>query len=333
MAVNLSIVLIFQFLILILLDKIAKKFNFLDYPSERKKHSKPTPYVGGLALSFGFLFLYYSLNINQLFINLILLSAFLMSLIGLLDDKFDLNPFVKLFLQSIPVVILISKGLYLSDLGEYEIIGKIGLGYYAKFFTFLCCLLILNSFNYIDGIDGLLATLFINIFMSFSLICYFLDKIYISQILIFFIFPVIVFFIFNISLFKLPKIFLGDSGSNYLGFITGFMMILLYIEFSIEPTILIWPVALIIFDFLSTSIIRIIKKNKLFQTGKDHIHYQLMKKFNLDIKEINLTLNIINIFFTFLGLSIFYFFGAFYSIIIFIIVFFLYLRFKVYLVS
>ena len=53
----------------------------------------------------------------------------------------------------------------------------------------------------------------------------------------------------------------------------------------------------------------------------------------LDIKEINLTLNIINIFFTFLGLSIFYFFGAFYSIIIFIIVFFLYLRFKVYLVN
>ena len=58
MAVNLSIVLIFQFLILILLDKIAKKFNFLDYPSERKKHSKPTPYVGGLALGFGFLFLF-----------------------------------------------------------------------------------------------------------------------------------------------------------------------------------------------------------------------------------------------------------------------------------
>ena len=333
MAVNLSIILISQFLILILLDKAAKKFNFLDYPSKRKKHTKPTPYIGGLALSFGFLSLYYLLSINELFINLILMNAFLMSLIGLLDDKFDLNPFVKLFLQSIPVIILISQGLYLSDLGEYEIIGKIGLGYYAKFFTFLCCLLILNSFNYIDGIDGLLATLFINIFISFSLICYFLDEIYISQNLIFFIFPVIVFFIFNISLFKLPKIFLGDSGSNFLGFLTGFMMILLYIKFSIEPTILIWPVALIIFDFLSTSIIRIIKKYKLFQSGNDHIHYQLMKKFKLDIKEINLTLNIINIFFTFLGVSIFYFFGALYSITGFIILFFLYLRFKLNLIN
>ena len=263
MAVNLSIVLIFQFLILILLEKIAKKFNFLDYPSERKKHSKPTPYVGGLALGFGFLFLIYILKIKVIYLYLIIFSALLMSIIGLIDDKFDINPIVKLIFQSIPVYMLISKGLYLTDIGEYEIIGKIGLGNYAKFFTFLCCLLILNAFNYIDGIDGLLATLFINIFISFIIICYFFNEIYISQILVYFILPVVVFLLFNISLFSLPKIFLGDSGSNLLGFLTGFTMIVLYKKFSIEPSILIWPVALIIFDFLATSIIRVQNKKKI----------------------------------------------------------------------
>lgn len=328
MAVNLSIVLIFQFLILILLDKIAKKFNFLDYPSERKKHSKPTPYVGGLALGFGFLFLIYILKIKVIYLDLIIFSALLMSIIGLIDDKFDINPIVKLIFQSIPVYILISKGLYLTDIGEYEIIGKIGLGNYAKFFTFLCCLLILNAFNYIDGIDGLLATLFINIFISFIIICYFFNEIYISQILVYFILPVVVFLLFNISLFSLPKIFLGDSGSNLLGFLTGFTMIVLYKKFSIEPSILIWPVALIIFDFLATSIIRVQNKKKLFQTGNDHVHYQISKKFNFKTLKINLTLNLMNCFFTCFGVTIYYLLGPLYSLLSFIGIFFIYLKIK-----
>ena len=62
---------------------------------------------------------------------------------GFVDDKFDINPFIKLILQSIPVYILISMGLYLNDIGEYGIIGKINLGNYSEIFTFLMLL-----FNY-----------------------------------------------------------------------------------------------------------------------------------------------------------------------------------------
>ena len=92
-------------------------------------------------------------------------------------------------------------GLYLNDIGEYGIIGKINLGNYSEIFTFLSCLLIINAFNYMDGVDGLLSSLFINIFSYFAIVCYFFDKIFVSQILVYLIHLVIIFFFFSIYLF------------------------------------------------------------------------------------------------------------------------------------
>ena len=231
---------------------------------------------------------------ESFFINLIIFYGILISLIGIIDDKFDINPISKLILQSIPVCILISKGLYLNDIGEYEIIGKIYLGNYNLIFTFLCSLLIINAFNYLDGVDGLLSSIFINICSSFMILCYLFGELYMSQLFIYFIFPVFIFFLFNISFLKLPKIFLGDSGSTLLGFLTGFLMIFLYSKLNIDPSVLIWPVGLIIYDFLSTNILRILKKKNVFSSGTDHIHHQISKKFNLNVFKLNLLMNILN---------------------------------------
>ena len=264
---NLFIILIIQFFVLLLLNKISYKIDFLDYPNERKVHSTPIPYIGGLALGLSYCVVVFITDIDFVYLNLIFVYALIVSIVGLVDDKFDISPISKIILQSIPVYILISKGLYLTNIGNYEIIGRINLGGYSEIFTFFCCLLIMNAFNYSDGIDGLLSTLFINIFITFFIICYFFDKIYISQILIYFIFPVIIFLLFNFSFLKLPKIFLGDSGSTLLGFLTGFVMIFLYEKISIEPSILIWPVALIIYEFISTNLVRIFKKKKYFSLG------------------------------------------------------------------
>ena len=196
---NLFIILIIQFFVLLLLNKISYKIDFLDYPNERKVHSTPIPYIGGLALGLSYCVVVFITDIDFVYLNLIFVYALIVSIVGLVDDKFDISPISKIILQSIPVYILISKGLYLTNIGNYEIIGRINLGGYSEIFTFFCCLLIMNAFNYSDGIDGLLSTLFINIFITFFIICYFFDKIYISQILIYFIFPVIIFLLFNFS--------------------------------------------------------------------------------------------------------------------------------------
>ena len=110
-------------------------------------------------------------------------------------------------------------------------------------------------------------------------------------------------------------------------------MIFLYSILLIEPSILIWPVALIIYDFLGTNLVRILKKKNLFQSGDDHFHYQISKKYNFETPEINLIMNIINLFITLTGFAIYYFFGSLFSLIGFVLIFFIFLYFKIYFLN
>tara|TARA_B100000989_G_scaffold185504_1_gene139605 strand:+ start:1104 stop:2060 length:957 start_codon:yes stop_codon:yes gene_type:complete len=318
---------------LISLNHLAYKFNFLDYPNKRKIHGYPIPYIGGLSLG-----LFYTLNvfINKSefqFLNLILMYSMIIVIVGLIDDKIDINPILKIFLQSITIYILISNGIYLSDLGTYDYIGTINLGNYGQIFSFLCCLLIINAFNYTDGIDGLLSTLFINIFIFFIIFCYISGNTSEAKFLFFFIIPVLIFLLFNFSIFNLPKIFLGDSGSNLLGYLTGFTMIFLYKKTLISPSLLIWPVALIIFEFLSTNILRILSKKNIFHSGNDHLHYQIKKIYNLDTLGINLIFNSINIILSLFGFSIYFLLGSLFSLVGFILVFLIYLLIKIFYIK
>ena len=125
---NLFIILIIQFFVLLLLNKISYKIDFLDYPNERKVHSTPIPYIGGLALGLSYCVVVFITDIDFVYLNLIFVYALIVSIVGLVDDKFDISPISKIILQSIPVYILISKGLYLTNIGNYEIIGRINLG-------------------------------------------------------------------------------------------------------------------------------------------------------------------------------------------------------------
>ena len=322
------LIILFQFLILIIFNKFAYKLNLLDYPNHRKIHSTPTPYIGGLALATGYTFIVYLSDIPFSNLNNIFVYSLIIAIAGLIDDKYEISPISKLILQSIPIYMLISEGLYLQDIGSYQYLGQIDLGGYSKIFTFFCCLLLINSFNYIDGIDGLLSSLFINIFFNLIIFCLIYEKIVFINYLYYFLLPVVIFLLFNISFLRLPKVFLGDSGSNTLGYITGFIMIFLYTKVDIHPAILIWVVSLIIYEFLATNISRIINKKKIFQSGKDHLHYQLKKKFDLKNSKINIILNVTNILLIWSGFLIFNLFGSFWSLLTFILVFFLYLYIK-----
>lgn len=316
---------LFTTILLIFFNKIAIQFNLLDLPNNRKIHTQPTPYVGGIVIGMVYLILSYFLIDIDIEVKIILICSFIISIAGLIDDKYNISPFKKILLQSLPIFYLIYNGIYLTDLGSYEKLGVLSLGNYGQIFTLLSCLLIVNAFNYCDGIDGLLSTLFINIIFLFLIICIFNSK---KEMLFFLgclINPIIIFLFFNFSLFQLPKIFLGDSGSNLLGFLTGSLMIYLYNKYEIAPSILIWPVAFIVYEFLSTNFLRLIKKKNLLKPGNDHFHYQISKKFNLSSMKVNLVINFLNILFFFIGLLIYFSMGSTFSLMTFILLFIIYL--------
>lgn len=318
-----SIVYLFILLITIY---ISKKLSLTDIPNERKIHNNQIPFTAGLSI---FIYLLCLIKFNELNPELenIIIISFICLISGLVDDKYIITPGIKLTLLSIPTLILIYQGYTLDNLGTYEIIGKINLGKLNFIFTLLCVVFLINAFNYNDGIDGLaLSQIFIClIYYKFLInnpeLNYFLNLILISIIITFF---------FNFSKNIKFKIFLGNGGSLMLGFVLSFFIIYLFKYENIHPGLLIWPVAYLVYEFLSVSIIRLKRKKNIFIPGKDHFHHLLLKKFNNSHFKTTGIISLINIIFIFLGILI-YNISNLLSLIVFIISFFSYLFFRIYI--
>ncbi len=302
-------------------------YNLLDYPNYRKKHIKPTPYTGGIVLSISYLIIVYITDYDDLE-NMILSFGFLISLAGFLDDKIHLDPGTKIILQFIIIILVVEKGLLLTNLGVYNSFPYISFGSLSEIFTIMCCLLIINSYNYNDGIDGVAISIFIIIFCAFY---FYLKLLGINKLNSFIIFLLICNFIsliFNLSLFKFPKIFIGNSGSNLNGFIIAFFSIYLFTQQNINPALIIWPLSFLVFEFISINLNRILMKKKLFASGFDHIHYDLKSKLRLNNFKVLITISLINVYFCTIGWFVFKNLGADFSIFLFILHFFIYLIFK-----
>jgi len=327
---NLIYISLLEIILFFLINKISLSFNLLDYPLKRKIHKKAVPYTGGVVLGFIYLLFVFFTDYNIRFINLTLSFSFLVMIFGFFDDRFNLKPGTKIILQIISIYILIQEGLYLLDLGTYEGYGVLKLGSFDKIFSIMCCLLLINSINYNDGVDGLASTIFIILITSFSLICLIEKDVETSKYLVLLNLPVIIFLFFNFNIFNFPKIFLGDSGSNMLGFTITFISIGLYVERNIHPAIIIWPLAYLVYEFFSLNLIRLIKKKGMFNPGLDHLHHILLKK-KLGSLSVNIIIPTISLLISILGIFSFYNFGATFSLILFLImlVIYTYVRIKI----
>ena len=315
------IYLIINLIIFFIFSKISYKLNLVDLPKKRKIHSKSTAYTGGILISsilvIGILLFDFS-NKN---LNSILSIAFLISIVGLMDDYYNLNVGGKLSLQTIPIFYLIVfEGLTLNGLGSYEYF-KLELSTFGIPFTLISVLFLINSFNYFDGLDGTLS------FSSISVlgILYFLIpapnyQLYLTIIII----PMCIFLFYNFSLLELPKLFLGDSGSLLLGFIISFTLINLANENLIHPILIAWSVAIFAYEFLSINIIRLKKKQDPFKAGLDHLHHILYNE-TKSIFLTNLFITSTNIILFIIGYLTFSLASPMASLILFMILFMIYL--------
>lgn len=305
-----------------LLIFFAKKFDLLDYPTKRKKHKFPTPYIGGLVIGIGCLIIlkFFNLKENSQLQSL-LLCSFLMSIIGLIDDKFQLNVVNKFILQSIPVLIVISKKLFINNLGTYEYFGLVSLGIFSVLITFLCVMFLMNAANYNDGVNGNLILIFITFLF---IIINFIDVNNSIYIILLLLIPIsIVLFVFNCIVKKEFTLFLGDSGSLTIGFLISFICIYCALNNLIAYALIPWTINYLVFEFISTNLSRIIRNKNVFNAGDDHMHYFLKKIFEKDYLVITIT-NLIYLLNFLIGLVIFKMMGSVASIIFFIIFFFVY---------
>jgi len=312
---------LFSLFFLFLSFKISKKFGFYDVSDGKKIHKEKVPNLGGLALIpvifFMFYFFDYSQNVSVTF-NLFLLVI----IIGFIDDLKNINPQLKLLALFIPIYIFTKDVGTINSLGLYEKY-EISLGSLSLIFTILCIFLLTNAYNYIDGLDGLFA---INIIITLVTFYFLID----GEKNIFFPFIVffIIYFFFNINFLKIfPKQFIGDSGSLGIGFlISTFLIIYTQLEIFLHPSIIIWTVAFVVYEFLAINIIRIKQKKNIFQRDLNFIFNLLNNKYS-STKSL-VVCSLIHLFFCSISILMNFLNTYVLSIILFIIFFVLYLFFR-----
>ena len=317
MMINYFIFTCFTFIIFFLVNRLSFRFKLFDTPSTRKIHKKKTPYTGGIALFLLILiivkFTDVDFHLNQIFIY-----SFIILIIGFLDDKYNINVGTKTLGQILSIFFL-AELISLDSLNKIFFFNNFELGSFGIIFTILCLIVLINSFNYLDGSDGVCAVSFLIPFNLIFFVQY--QRIIIPTDLVIFINIILfIFILFNFSTFKLPKMFLGDSGSLMLGYILGFISIYYYsISKTIEVIEVMWILSFPVFEFLSTNISRIKRGSRIFKPGFDHLHHIFLKKYNSLITFIIIIF--IQIFIIFAGLFSYDIFGSDISSFIYVILF------------
>ena len=272
-----------------ILRNLAKQNNFLvDLPDRsRKFHKKPTPLTGGIGIFIALLIsgkLYIDLNnftgyLPEFTFHLMLVSIPLIGLF-LIDDLKGSKPSYRILIQCLLTVYMIfSTNVYLESLGDLFGFGDINLGIFSIPFTIFCVVGIMNAFNMIDGINGLCSGCAM---LALLLIGFYSGLIY-DSMLVLIIGSMIGFLLFNLGIFgKNRGVFLGDSGSNLIGFWVAWCAIYASQNqlYDIEPITMLWFVAIPFLDCIGLIFSRIKKGISWHSPGRDHIHHKLMKNFS-----------------------------------------------------
>jgi len=272
-----------------ILGNYAKTNNILvDIPDKyRKFHSRPTPLTGGVGI---FIVLVLSgklyIDLNNLngyvpeFTYYLMVSSLVILLLFLIDDYKGLKVSQRLLIQAcITLFMIYTTGIQLESFGNLLGFGSINLGIFSIPVTIFCVVGMMNAFNMIDGINGLCSGCAM---ISLLLIGFHSGFIY-DSMLILIIGSMIGFLIFNLRIFgKKRAVFLGDSGSNLIGFWVAWSAIycsqnLLY---DCQPITMIWFVAIPLLDCIGLIFARLKKGISISSPGRDHIHHKLMSKYS-----------------------------------------------------
>ena len=317
-------------ILLFIFSLFAKKFKLIDSSSFVNNYISESYLIGGISIYITVLFSLFFFEVENIIIYLIFTSSIIV-FIGIIDDIFNITYLIRFFIQIICALIIIGLGILINDLGLVLDNSLIQLGMFSFVITVLSIVGLTNAINFIDGVDGLASCVVLIGFLS--IFCFsFLQKNTLSQsdinILIVISSSIFVFIFFNLFKILSNKVFLGDAGSTFL----GFMLSCLLIYFSqdpnrvIHPVLCIWCVTIPVYDVISVIIIRSINKKNPFKPDKNHIHHLLQKR---NFSNVNLLIIILSfgLIMSIVGFSAFILYGPWISLILYIILFIPYFMF------
>ena len=267
---------VFVAVIIPFVKKIANHVGAMDIPDKRKVHKNPMPRLGGLGIYAGFLLGYMIFGEHTSTMNSILIGSFVLLITGIIDDIKPMKASHKLIGQFVASLIVVFYGnLLLRDVSFFGIYLDFGLWAYP--ITVIFILGCINCLNLIDGLDGLAGGISTIFFLTIGIIAYFQGRIGLSVVITFIMLgSTLGFLVHN---FHPAKIFMGDSGSMFLGFIIS-VITLLGFKTIITSSIII-PLCILIVPILDTVcaiIRRKLKGESIGTPDKSHFHHQLLRR-------------------------------------------------------
>src|SRR5271157_2934509 len=257
---------------------LARKWNCLDEPGGRRIHCEPTPRWGGVAFFLGILPIFYFIGLGRAFFSY-LAASFLLVLIGSVDDHRELG-FTTKFLAMLAAIttVIFGGGLQIQQIGTYGSIGIVKLGVLAIPFTYLCIIGVTNSVNLIDGLNGLAGGLAFFASLFIGVAAYISRNFELAAVCMGFTGALAGFLLHNFG--AQASIFMGDSGSLFLGFSLSVFSILLTQDprFHVEPLFPVLVLLIPIFDTLRVMGTRLFNGRSPFKADTSHLHHLLLNR-------------------------------------------------------
>lgn len=259
-----------------LVISFSKKEGLVDVPNERKIHTKPISRIGGVAIWASTMLTFLCLVLMSYYpsenlLSGILLGGSLMFLLGLVDDVYNLDAKFKLFLQISIATLVYLLGVQINDV---PFIGDLGIFSYP--ITLLWIVGISNALNFIDGVDGLAGSVVTVNAVTLAIIAVAMTPPNHVSALIGFILAgsMLAFLTYN---FNPAKIFMGDSGALFSGFLLAAISITGVMKAATLAILLPFLVlAVPIMDITFSSLRRISKGKSPFVADSEHIHHKLL---------------------------------------------------------
>jgi UDP-GlcNAc:undecaprenyl-phosphate GlcNAc-1-phosphate transferase len=257
--------------------RLGRRVGAVDQPRERGLSEHPTPLLGGLAilaavLVASLLFLEPGVADDEK-IRGILAGAILVTLVGALDDRFDLPAPVKFIGQIIAATIPVVAGVEVTNI-TLPFIGAVDLGSAGAPLTVLGIVFVINVVNFSDGVDGLAAGVCAISAVAFSVIAFDLGRGSAAVLAAIVAGAAAGFLVFN---FHPAKVFMGDAGSNLL----GLLLACVAVEGAVKTQVvlaLVFPLLVLAVPFLDTTFV-VLKRLKygrpVYVADQSHFHHRM----------------------------------------------------------
>ncbi len=293
--------------------KVAKTKHLFDEPEERSSHKTNIPILGGLAIFAGFILS------SNLWIDAGLMSGFqhiiaaivILFFVGIKDDILVTAPFTKLAGQLIAALVIVMLG----DIRLTSLHGFFGIETINYFWSFTISILtivaIINGFNFIDGIDGLSASIGIITLGAFGYWFFSVNEFQYVILSVSMIGALFAFFLYNVF-GEENKIFMGDTGSLIIGLLLS-VMVIHFNELNIDksrvfsiypaPAVSFGVLIIPLFDTIRVVFIRLFTGKSFLEPDKNHLHHQLLE-LGLSHMQVTMIISVVNVFFIYLVFSL-----------------------------